>query len=211
VKQKNQPTLFEIAKLDKPGQLKSEREYSAPGLYLGTSAFTATGWQASFYPPGMQSREFLTHYATKFRTVEVDSTFYGTPKASTVTAWCDKTPDDFVFAAKVPQIITHEKVLVDCGAEFDEFIGRMKLLGKKLGPLVFQFPHFDKFQFKNASEFLPRLRPFLQKLRDIPVNFVIEIRNESWLTAHFAGVLREHGVALCVSLWRRVAVRGYLR
>src|SRR5258708_40258845 len=98
------------------------RRYSEPAFYLGPSAFTAAGWQGSFYPPGMQSREYLTHYATQFRTVEVDSTFYGTPRPSTVMAWNEKTPDDFIFSVKVPQVITHEKVLVDCQPEFDEFI-----------------------------------------------------------------------------------------
>jgi uncharacterized protein YecE (DUF72 family) len=147
----------------------------------------------------MPSREYLTHYATQCRTVEVDSTFYGTRSASTVMAWNEKTPDDFIFSVKVPQVITHEKVLVDCQPEFDEFIDRMKLLGEKLGPLVFQFPHFDQFQFKSASEFLPRLRSFLQKLRDIPLKFVIEIRNKSWLDARFADVLREYGVALALT------------
>src|ERR1700720_552385 len=197
------PTLFEMGKPEKTAKPTSnpniERPYSESGLYLGTSAFTAAGWQGSFYPAGMQSREYLTHYATLFRTVEVDSTFYGTPSASTVMAWNEKTPDDFIFSVKVPQVITHEKVLVDCELEFDEFIGRMKLLGEKLGPLVFQFPHFDQFQFKSASQFLPRLRSFLQKLRDIPLKFVIEIRNKSWLDARFADVLRECGVALALT------------
>jgi uncharacterized protein YecE (DUF72 family) len=197
------PTLFEMGQLGKAADLMSnlnvERKYSEPGLYLGTSAFTANGWAGSFYPAGMQSRDYLTHYSTKFGTVEVDSTFYGTPSASTVTAWNEKTPDDFVFAAKVPRVITHEKVLVDCNAEFDEFIDRMKLLGEKLGPLVFQFPHFDQFQFKTVNEFLPRLRSFLQKLRDIPLKFVIEIRNRSWLDARFADVLREYKVALALT------------
>jgi|SRR5882762_5864753 len=197
------PTLFEMGKLEKAADLMSklnvERPYSEPDLYLGTSAFTANGWQGSFYPKGMKPTQYLSHYAQTFRTVEVDSTFYGTPSASTVTAWNEKTPPDFVFAAKVPQVITHEKVLVDCDAEFDEFIGRMKLLGAKLGPLVFQFPHFDQFQFKSALEFLPRLRFFLQKIRDIPVKFVIEIRNRQWLDARFADVLREYKVALALT------------
>ncbi len=48
-------------------------------LRIGTSAFTAAGWEGSFYPPGMQPRDFLTYYATKFDTVEIDSTFYRTP------------------------------------------------------------------------------------------------------------------------------------
>jgi len=147
----------------------------------------------------MQARESLTHYATKFRTVEVDSTFYGTPSASTVMAWNEKTPPDFVFAAKVPQAITHEKVLVDCDQEFDEFIDRMKLLGEKLGPLVLQFPYFTKSEFKNANEFLPRLRFFLKKIHDIPVKFVVEIRNRTWLDERFTDVLREYNVALALT------------
>ena|SRR5258705_3040602 len=95
-------------KLDQAGDLMGssnvEQRYSQPGLYVGTSAFTAAGWQGSFYPRGMHSRDYLTHYAKTFRTVEVDSTFYATPSASTVTAWYEKTPADFVFAAKVPHI-----------------------------------------------------------------------------------------------------------
>ncbi len=199
----SEPTLFEIGKLDKAADLISGlnvvRPYSEPNLYLGTSAFTAAGWQGSFYPKGMQPREYLSHYAKTSRTVEIDSTFYGTPSASTVTAWNEKTPDDFVFAAKVPQIITHEKVLVDCEPEFDEFIDRMNLLGAKLGPLVLQFPLFSKSQFKAVKDFLPRLRVFLTKVHERPLKIVVEIRNGTWLDERFADVLREYRVALALT------------
>jgi uncharacterized protein YecE (DUF72 family) len=73
-------------------------------MLLGTSSFTAAGWQGSFYPIGMRSKDFLSYYASQFQTVEIDSTFYGTPTASTVTSWNEKTPQDFIIAAKVPQI-----------------------------------------------------------------------------------------------------------
>jgi len=83
-----QPTLFQMEKPDQAAELtnqpKIERPYSLPGILLGTSAFTANGWQGSFYPPGMQSRDFLSYYATQFATVEVDSTFYGCPSPNTV-------------------------------------------------------------------------------------------------------------------------------
>src|SRR5882724_13708841 len=119
---------------------KIERPYSLPGILLGTSAFTANGWEGSFYPPGMKSRDYLSYYATQFSTVEVDSTFYGCPSAHTVNNWDARTPEGFIFSLKVPQVITHEKVLVDCDTEFAEFMGTMELLGQKLGPMVFQFP-----------------------------------------------------------------------
>ena len=76
----------------------------------GTIAFAANGWRGAFYPRGMKPPEFLNYYSTKFKTVEIDSTYYGTPSAETVTGWYEKTTPDFIFAAKVPQVMTHDKV-----------------------------------------------------------------------------------------------------
>jgi uncharacterized protein YecE (DUF72 family) len=166
-------------------------------LYIGTSAFTAAGWEGSFYPPGTKPADYLTFYATKFDTVEVDSTFYRTPSKVTVQGWAKKTPAGFVFAAKVPQVITHEKVLVDCDAEFKEFVQTMDLLGDKLGPLLLQFGYFNKKAFVGVSDFLARLRPFLKMLPK-GHKFAVEIRNKNWLVPQFVETLRERGVALAL-------------
>jgi uncharacterized protein YecE (DUF72 family) len=202
VKPIRQPTLFQMEKSEEAaeltGELKIERPYSLPGILLGTSAFTANGWQGSFYPSGMKSRDFLSYYATQFATVEVDSTFYGCPSVSTVNNWSARTPEDFLFCVKVPQIITHEKVLVDCDSEFDEFVNTMDILGPKLGPMVFQFPLFDRWKFTKQDSFLGALTPFLEKL-PADHKFVIEIRNKNWLDAKFADVLREYNVALALT------------
>jgi uncharacterized protein YecE (DUF72 family) len=181
-----------------PGEPKIERPYSLPGILLGTSAFTANGWQGSFYPSGMQPRDFLSHYATQFATVEVDSTFYGCPSASTVNNWSARTPEDFLFCVKIPQVITHDKALVDCDSEFEEFVKTMDLLGPKLGPMVFQFPLFDRWKFPKQESFLAVLEPFLKKL-PTDHRFVIEIRNKKWLDAKFVDVLREYNVALALT------------
>jgi uncharacterized protein YecE (DUF72 family) len=196
------PTLFEMGKLEEAERLanalKVERPYSEPGLYLGTSAFTASGWPGSFYPAGMKSADYLTYYATQFATVEIDSTFYGCPSSSTVSKWAARTPEDFLFCVKVPQVITHEKVLVDCDSEFEEFVKTMDILGPKLGPMVFQFPSFDRWKFPKQESFLAVLAPFLKKL-PADHKFVVEIRNKNWLDARFADVLREHNVALALT------------
>jgi len=118
-----------------------------PRIHLGTSAFTAAGWPGTFYPEGLPEREYLTYYATKFDTVEIDSTFYRTPSKATVQGWDKKTPEGFVFAAKVPEVVTHEKVLVDCETEFKQFIEVMDILGQKLGPLWLQFGYLNKKTF----------------------------------------------------------------
>jgi uncharacterized protein YecE (DUF72 family) len=197
------PTLFEMGKLEEAGGLTKllnvERSYSEPGLFLGTSAFTAAGWPGSFYPIGMKPADYLTYYASRFRTVEVDSTYYRTPSASTVTGWYEKTPPDFVFAAKVPQVITHEKILVNCEAEFEEFVDRMDILDEKLGPLLFQFPKFTNYQIQ-PDEFSRRLRFLLNRVKDLPtVRFAVEIRNKAWLDKPFTDLLREYNVALALT------------
>lgn len=174
-----------------------ERPDSVPGLRLGTSAFTAAGWPGSFYPSELKPREYLAYYATKFDTVEVDSTFYRSPSASTVNGWYEKTPSDFIFAAKVPQIITHEKVLLDCEKEFEEFVDTMDLLDDKLGPLLLQFPYFKETDF-SAGDFLTRLRFFLKRLQGTTVRYAIEIRNKAWLNEKLADLLRQHNVALAL-------------
>jgi uncharacterized protein YecE (DUF72 family) len=86
---------------------ESEPAEKLGAVRIGTCAFTAAGWPGAFYPAGMQPRDFLAYYATQFDSVEVDSTYYHSPPARTVEGWRLKTPDDFVFSAKVPQIVTH--------------------------------------------------------------------------------------------------------
>jgi uncharacterized protein YecE (DUF72 family) len=195
-------TLFEMEKLEEADPhsktLAAHRPYSVPGILLGTSAFTASGWEGSFYPKGTRSADYLAFYAQHFQTVEIDSTFYGCPSARTVNNWAARTPEDFIFSVKVPQIITHEKALVDCDSEFEEFVGTMDILGPKLGPMVFQFPFFDKWKFPKEDSFLAALIPFLKKL-PADHKFVVEIRNKNWLDTRFADVLREHNVALALT------------
>ena len=163
-------------------------------IRVGTSAFTAAGWEQAFYPAGMKPADYLSYYATKFHTVEVDSTFYRTPSVATVNGWERKTPKGFVLAAKIPQTITHEKILQDCDDDLKHFLETMDLMGDKLGPLLFQFGYFNKTAFKSGKEFLARLAQFLKKLPK-GYRFALEIRNKQWLTAEFFDLLREHKVA----------------
>jgi uncharacterized protein YecE (DUF72 family) len=163
-------------------------------VLLGTSSFTASGWNGSFYPRGMKPADYLAFYAERFHTVEIDSTFYACPAARTVENWATRTPEGFVFSVKVPQTITHDKVLVDCDAEFSEFLETMDILGPKLGPIVFQFPFFTRSVLRDRHEFTDRLIPFLKKLPNR--KFAIEIRNRPWLNAEFANLLRDRGIAL---------------
>jgi uncharacterized protein YecE (DUF72 family) len=101
------------------------------------------------------------------------------------------------YATKVPQVITHEKLLVDCDAEFKQFVGVMDTLGEKLGPLLLQFRYFNKKAFLGVNDFLARLKPFLKKLPK-DHRFAVEIRNKNWLVPQFVEALRERGIALAM-------------
>lgn len=86
-------------------------------ILIGTSGWTFKDWIGAFYPADAQSQALLGLYCQHFRTVEVDSTFYGTPRESAVEAWRRKTPEGFVFSLKVPREITHDALLKDQGPQ----------------------------------------------------------------------------------------------
>jgi uncharacterized protein YecE (DUF72 family) len=167
-------------------------------LKLGACSWTAEGWETCFYPPGTPRNEFIREYAKRFDAVEIDATFYGTPRASTVERWRDLTPESFTFAAKVPRIITHDKFLVDCDQDLEDFLQVMDLLGPRLGPLLLQFPYFAKKRGIEFNEFLDRVGKFLECLPRERFQFALEVRNKTWLNPLLFDLLREHRVSTCL-------------
>jgi uncharacterized protein YecE (DUF72 family) len=171
-------------------------------LYIGTVSWSKSDWIGAFYSADLKPAQFLATYARAFRTVEIDSTFYRIPPRSMVTGWRDRTPNGFVFAAKIPRVITHRKVLSDCQKELSAFLKVMEALGDKLGPLLLQFPYFNKNAFASREQFDKLLRPFLDGLPK-GFRFSVEIRNKNWITWDFLELLREHsvGFTLLAQAW----------
>jgi uncharacterized protein YecE (DUF72 family) len=158
-------------------------------IHLGTSGWSYEDWVGPFYPTGTPAARYLPIYAGQFNTVEIDSTFYRTPSMTMINAWRDRTPDDFVFAAKVPRAITHDAQLIDVEADVIGFANAMRELGPKCGPLLFQFaPSF-------TADRLPELQALLPQL-PTDLRWVVEVRHTSWLQEPFYDLLRAHNVAL---------------
>ena len=112
-----------------------------------------------------------------------------------VEGWRDRTPDAFGFSLKVPQVITHEKLLLDCRAGVSSFLSAARVLGPKLLCCVLQFGYFNKKAFANLDAFLARLEPFLDAWpKDVPL--AVEVRNKTWLTPKLADCLRARQAAL---------------
>ena len=159
------------------------------GLYLGTSGWSYADWEGSLYPVALPSASRLAEYVKHFATVEIDSTFYGTPRRSAVEKWREIVPEGFLFAAKFPQEVTHEKNLVDTRSEAETFVHTMQALEDRLGPLLLQLP--PSFTVEGMGV----LEDFLSTLPQ-GARYAVEVRHRSWLGSDLPALLREHGVAL---------------
>ena len=145
-------------------------------LYVGTMGFSYKDWNGVFYPAEMDSKDYLGYYSRIFNSVEIDSTFYGAPKMATVLRWASETPVDFRFSLKVPRTITHDLGLHNAWGLMVEFLEAVRLLGDRLGVILFQFPpSFKADRIEKLSEFIARLPGGLR--------YAIEIRDKSWYTA----------------------------
>lgn len=165
------------------------------GLRIGTSSWSERDWVGVFYPPRTPAPRFIEHYSTIYDTVEIDSTFYHAPAEGVVDRWAERTPDHFRFAAKTPRSITHEKVLDGALGEMRLFVETMQRLGPKLGPILLQFPYFNRRAFDGPEPFLERLDRFLGQLPPGP-RYAVELRNKAWVIPLAQKVCRAHGVAL---------------
>jgi uncharacterized protein YecE (DUF72 family) len=158
---------------------------------VGTCGWSYKEWAGIFYPDGLRPAEQLSYLAQQFPIVEVDATFYRSPAHKTVEGWRDRTPPGFGFSLKVPQSITHEKVLLDCRGEVEAFLAAARLLRDKLLCCCLQFGYFNRGKFVSLSAFLERLEPFLAAWPpDVPL--AVEVRNKAWMTAALADCLRRH-------------------
>ena len=181
--------------MEDPQQIKlfeeDAGETSPPeeGLYLGTSGWSYADWEGTVYPPATPAGGRLAEYVKHFATVEIDSTFYGTPKGSTVERWRKLAPAGFLFAAKFPQEITHESNLVDSRGEAEGFVRTMRTLEDRLGPLLLQLP--PDF----TVEGMEVLDTFLRELPEGP-RYAVEVRHTSWIGSDLPDLLRERGAAL---------------
>lgn len=162
-------------------------------VLIGTSGWSYKHWEnGNFYAPRMPSEEFLQFLASQFPTVEINYSYYQLPPRKTFEMWRRKAPAGFLFAVKASRYLTHMKKLKDPGEPLQRLMEHAGGLGRKLGPVLFQFPGGWKLN-------LDRLREFMRALGAYPRGrYAFEFRNQSWLCADVYACLREHPAALCL-------------
>jgi uncharacterized protein YecE (DUF72 family) len=160
-------------------------------LYVGTSGYSYKEWEGKFYPMDLPVRQMLRFYGERFRTVEINSTFNGTPKTSALERWVEAVGGDFKFALKAPRQITHLKMLKDVGDLVSNLLATTGVLSEHQGPVLFQLP-------PKLKKDISRLRAFLALL-PLQRCAAFEFRHPSWFDDEVFGLLRDHRAALCVA------------
>jgi uncharacterized protein YecE (DUF72 family) len=167
-------------------------EKSASKVFIGTSGWHYDSWRGPFFPQHVPKWDWLEYYADNFCTTELNGVFYRTPSKETVKAWCDATPDNFVFSWKASKFITHWKRLGQSSRSSLQLMEtRLKFLRRKLGPILFQLPPKFESDRRKLSDFL-QLLP--KKHR-----YAFEFRDASWYDEDVFKILQNSNVALCIS------------
>ncbi len=159
-------------------------------FFVGTSGYSYKEWKGSFYPDKLPANKMLGYYGERFRTVEINNTFYRAPTASILETWAGQVPADFRFVLKAPQEITHVKRLANSCEMVSSLVASAGVLGERLGPILFQLPPTFRKDVAILSDFLAYLPP---------CRVAFEFRHQSWFDDEVYELLRDHQAAMCVA------------
>jgi len=160
-------------------------------LWVGTSGWQYGDWRGSFYPDALPQRGWLAHYAERFRTVELNNSFYRLPEASSFRRWRDEVPEDFVVAVKMSRFLTHLRRLREPAQPVALFMERARELGPKLGPVLLQLPPTMRVEPERLADALDQFPG--------DVRVAVEPRHESWFCERVRSLLEDRGAALCLA------------
>jgi uncharacterized protein YecE (DUF72 family) len=187
-------------------------------IRIGLSGWSYREWRGGgFYPKGLAQRRELEYSSDRVNSIEINGTFYSLQSPASFEKWASQTPEDFLFAIKGSKYITHQKKLNDIRIPLANFFGQGILkLGKKVGPILWQFPAWYRFSRERLDEFLgllPRTAAeaaelaaentikkengaFVELIEDVPLRYAFEPRHESFFCEEFVLLLRKHNAAL---------------
>jgi len=180
-------------------------------IHIGTSGWHYQSWRGPFFPKRLMIKHQLRYYSTQFDTTELNGVFYRTPTLDAVRNWSEQTPDNFLFSWKASKFITHWKRLnPNSKSSITLMETRLRCLGRKVGPVLFQLPPSMRVNRERLASFLK----LLSKRR----RYAFEFRHPSWYDDDVFELLHRHGIALCISdhhdapsPWIATAEHVYLR
>jgi uncharacterized protein YecE (DUF72 family) len=162
-------------------------------IRVGIGGWVFAPWRGTFYPKGLAQARELSFASRQLTSIEINGTFYGAQKPASFRRWHADTPEDFVFSVKGPRYATHRRALGEAAPSIERFFNSGVLeLREKLGPVLWQFPPFQRFDESGFEAFLALLP---HRLEERAIRHVVEVRHASFATPAFIALLRKHGVA----------------
>jgi uncharacterized protein YecE (DUF72 family) len=165
-------------------------------FYAGTSGLLLPVPNKLFYPDKFRDKTRLTYYGSLFNSIEINSSFYKVPMASTVAKWATEVPENFKFTFKLHRGITHQKGLIFNRAEISSFMKTISEVGNKKGCLLVQLPPSIKIVEKN------QLIKLLGIIRDSNATegwgLSVEFRDNSWYTGLIYDLMSKLGIAIVI-------------
>jgi uncharacterized protein YecE (DUF72 family) len=163
-------------------------------IYCGVGGWTYEPWRGVFYPKGLPHARELAYAAEHLTSIEINGTFYRTQTPATFRKWASDVPDGFVFSVKGPRYAVNRRVLAEAGDSIKRFLDSgVTELGNHLGPLLWQFTPYKKFDAADFGKFLELLP---HKFDGRALRHVIEPRDGSFKTPAFIALARKFAVAI---------------
>ena len=166
---------------------------SATSIRVGVGGWTFEPWRNNFFPKGLAQTKELRYASRQLSAIEVNGTYYSTMKPTSFRKWHDETPDDFMFSLKANRFATNRRVLADAGDSIKRFTeSGLDELGKKLGPIVWQFMPTKQFEAEDFEAFLALLP---RKIGSCKLRHVLDVRHASFLSADYLKLARKYKCA----------------
>jgi uncharacterized protein YecE (DUF72 family) len=163
-------------------------------IYCGIGGWTYEPWRGVFYPKGLPHARELAYAAEHLTAIEINGTFYRTQTSATFRKWASEVPDGFMFSVKGPRYAVNRRVLAEAGDSIKRFLDSGVIeLGPHLGPLLWQFTPYKKFDEADFGKFLEFLPP---KFDGRALRHVVEVRNDSFKTPAFIALVRKFGIGI---------------
>jgi uncharacterized protein YecE (DUF72 family) len=157
----------------------------------GTSGLVLAEPNKKAYPAEFHAKSRLNFYASKFNTIEINSSFYKIPRGITYKKWSEDVPDNFQFTVKLWRGITHEKEFSE--KDLQSFMAAVDNLGKKKGCLLIQFPAQTNLDIRGLNKLLESVTKLDsgQSWR-----LAIEFRHAKWYNKNVSGILDSYNASL---------------
>ena len=163
-------------------------------IRVGIGGWSYAPWRGVFYPKGLKQADELSYATSKLTSIEINATHYRLQSPKSFRIWGATAPDGFVFSVKGPRLVTQQKVLAETGNFITRFFkSGLAELGDRLGPILWQFAPFKRFDEDDFAKFLDLLP---HELDGQELNQVVEVRHASFAIPRFAELARDAGVTI---------------